>query len=115
MTLEATIKNILAPLVDGRLYTDITPDVHVLPLILYTQTGGKAYSYVEQKLPEKRNARIQIDVLADTRLEANALARRIEQAIIENIPVSTPLGAFTATFQKDLKLYGTRQDFSIWY
>jgi len=49
MPLESRLKELLAPLVSGRAYPDVTPDKPVFPLIVYQGAGGEEQWYVEGK------------------------------------------------------------------
>lgn len=115
MITEAHIKAALDSLVDSRVYPDVAPSGSALPRIVYQQAGGLAVAYVENTLPNQRNARMQIACWAKTRLEASTLAEQAEAALMAASDMTaTPLGAYTATQEQDTGLYGTRQDFSVW-
>lgn len=113
--MEAQLKEALSGLVDGRVYPLVSPDNPTFPFIVYQQIGGDAYIYLEQKLPQHRHARMQVIVWSETFPEAVALARKIEQNIVEKMSSSTPIGAFSALYNESLEIYGARQDFGIWY
>lgn len=95
----------------------MTPDVPMFPLIVYEQPGGRAYAYLENRLPDHRHARIQINCVASTRLQANDLAREIERRMVEGGVFNTVeiYGAFQTGYIEVLKMYETRQDFGVWY
>ena len=114
MSLEATIYGALAPLVGGRCYPDVSPDGAARPLIIYQQVGGQAIDYVEAKVADKDNARVQVHVWATTRLEASQIARAARVALVEGEAEATTLGAAVSLYDDAMKLYGSRQDFSIW-
>lgn len=117
MGYESDLFGLLNDLVDGRVYPDVTPDVPVFPLIVYEQPGGRAYAYLENKLPSHKHARVQINCVAQTRLQANALARQIERRMVESdvFDAVEVYGAFQSGYIDALKMYETRQDFGIWY
>ena len=115
MSLEATIYSLLGPLVGGRCYPDVSPDGAARPLIIYQQVGGKAVDYVEAKVADKDNARVQVHVWSNSRLEASSFARAARVALVEGVANATTLGAAVALYDEPLKLYGSRQDFSVWY
>jgi len=112
--LEVKLEALWRDLVDDRIYPDTAPDVPAYPLMLYQQVGGRDGWYVEGAMPSHRHARIQLYVWAKTRAEANTLALQAEQRLAESGLIAQPYGAFTALYEDDLKLYGTRQDFGIW-
>jgi hypothetical protein len=116
MSLDASLKALLGPLVGGRCYPDVTPDKPVFPLIVYQGAGGKEQWYVEGKRREKRHKRVQLFVWATTRLDADAIADQIGTALCEsNFPAVEPYGAPNSLYEEAIKKYGTRQDFGIWF
>lgn len=115
MSLEATLFGLLGSLVGGRCYPDVSPDGAARPLIIYQQVGGQAVDYVEGKIADKDNARVQVHVWATTRLEASQIARAARVALVEGAAEATTLGAAMSLHDDALKLYGSRQDFSVWY
>jgi hypothetical protein len=114
MSIEATIFNTLKGLVANRVYPDVAPEGASRPYITYQQTGGQAINFVDGANPGKRNARIQINVWADSRSAASGMQKQAEDAL-RAVSQSTILGAAVATFEPETKLYGTRQDFSFWF
>jgi hypothetical protein len=115
MSIESTLFTLLGPLAANRVYPDLTPENPTFPLIVYQQVGGTAGWYVENAMPDKKNARIQINVWAKTRVEANTLARLIELTICQSTLIAEPYGALTALYDDTLKIFGTRQDYGIFY
>jgi len=115
MSFEGDFRSILLPLAGGRVYPDVSPDAPTYPLIIYQQVGGSAGWYVEKALPDHENSRIQVYVWSKTRAEASLIARQVEAAICASPFPAEPYGAFTALYEEDLKLCGTRQDFGIWH
>ncbi|CAB3704652.1 DUF3168 domain-containing protein [Achromobacter piechaudii] len=116
MSLEGKLKAVLAPLVAGRLFPDVTPDKPEFPLIVYQGVGGSEQWYVEGKRREKRHQRVQIHVWATSRLEASGIADLIGTALCESgFPAVEPYGAPSSLYEEAIKKYGTRQDFGIWY
>jgi hypothetical protein len=115
MSLESDLYDVLSPLVGGRVYPDFAKLGAATPYIGYTQAGGQAINFLESGLVGKRNARIQINCWASTRIDANELARDAEDAMVLSALKTYVIGAFSVTSNSDLNLYGTRQDFSVWY
>lgn len=115
MSLESTLKTLLGPLVGGRLYADITPDGAAFPLIVYQQVGGRAMEYADQTIPDKEHARVQVMVWAKSRLEASQIARTARAAIIGNNWPAQTYAAPVSLYQEELKLYGSRTDYGLWY
>ena len=114
MALEADL-NTLLKTVFARVYPDIAPDpLPARPYCTYQQVGGESVTFVDRTLPGLRNARMQINVWSNTRLEAATLARQVEDALrLATVFQVQPMGALVSDYEPDLKLYGTRQDFSV--
>lgn len=114
MALEVDLNTLLKTLCP-RVYPDVGPEpLPMRPYVTWQQAGGEAITFLDRTLPGKRNARVQINVWADTRLSANALAMQIEDALrLSQAFQAAPLAALIADYELELKLYGTIQDFSI--
>lgn len=115
MTIEETLYALIGPALGGRFYPDVTPDTPQFPLGTYQQVGGTAGWYTDNTMPDHKQGRFQINVWAKSRLEAARIARQIEGLICASGLVAQPYGAPTALYQDALKIYGTRQDFGIWF
>lgn len=116
MSLESSIFDALKSLVSNRVYQDVGPLGAVRPYITYQQVGGVAVNLLEAAHPGKRNARMQINCWATTRLAASNLGRSAESALVTTAALATSvIGAAVSVFEEDTQLYGTRQDFSVWY
>lgn len=115
MSLEASLSSLLGPLVSGRCYPDTIPDKPTFPLIVYQAVGGTAVDYVEGKVADKDNARVQLHVWAQTRLEASQIARQARVALVEGDLKATTLAAAVSLNDNVRKMYGSRQDYSVWY
>lgn len=113
MSIEKLITDLLSPL--AEVYPDAVAEDATFPCISYQQIGGRAGWYMEGAMPSHKHARIQINVWAKTRVEASTLAREIEGAICTSALIAEPYGAATATHEPLVGLYGTRQDFGIWF
>lgn len=116
MSLESDIFDTLKALVSNRCYPDVAPEGVARPFIVWQQVGGDATNFVEGTLPSIRNARIQVACWAATRTAAATLARSAEEAMVTSSTLRAyVLGAMTAAYEQDTRLYGARQDFSIAY
>lgn len=117
MTVEADLFNALSGLVPStRVYPDVAPQGSAKPYITFQQVGGQAVNMLASVVVGKRNARFQVNCWDTNRLSVANLARQVEDAIASSTTLrGFVLGAMTAIFEEDLLLYGTRQDFSIWY
>lgn len=114
MTLEADLYTELYALCP-RVFPDNAPLDTTRPYITWQQIGGEALAYFERSTPTARNARIQINVYADTRVAANTLALAIEDALTVSTRFQAkPESALLATRELDFDAYGTMQDFNIW-
>ncbi|MGK5049756.1 DUF3168 domain-containing protein [Janthinobacterium sp. GB4P2] len=115
MSIETALFAALRSLVADRVYPDVAPENAPRPYITYQQVGGEAVNFVENTIPTKKNSRMQINVWADTRLQATALGGAVEDALRTIISLQpTVLGAAIATYDDETKLRGTMQDFSLW-
>ena len=115
MSFESDLRTLLADLVAERVYPDVAPDVPVFPYITYQQVGGNSLWFNEKAKPSHKHARVQFNVWARSRVEANQIARQIENRFITGSFDAEPYGEFVALYESTLKIYGTRQDFGIWY
>jgi len=115
MTIEADIFNALKGLVANRVYPDPQDIVPIKPYIMWQQVSGEAINYVDPTLPVLRNARIQINVWADTRLQVTTLMRQVEDAMrLASSLQTTVIGAAVSLFESEPRLFGSMQDFSVW-
>lgn len=115
MSIEADIRTALGSLVSNRVYPDVTPDSPVFPLIVYQQVGGDVAEYLEAKVADKSHARMQVLVWSKTRLEASEIAHDARVALVEGSLKATTYGAPVSLYEPELKLYGSRTDFGVWY
>jgi hypothetical protein len=116
MSVEADIYSVLKGLVGNRVFPDVAPELTARPYITYVAVGGAPVNFLDPTVPSKKNGRFQINVWADTRATAAALARQVEDTL-RVIPTlqTTVLGAPVSTYEEDTKLRGTMQDFSFWF
>lgn len=115
MSLETNLYTLLGGLVSNRAFPDVAPVDTTRPYITYQQIGGDSPWFLGKTLPSKRNAHVQVNVWADTRAAANALALSVESTLVASTAIDAePVGAFVADFDVDMNVYGTRQDFSCW-
>lgn len=115
MTVEADLIAVLDPLVSSRVYPDVGADGAATPYVTYQQVGGVPANFLAG-VPDKRNGRFQINVWSLTRAEAMSLIRQIEDAVrLSSTLRATTEGGAVAVYEPETKLYGARQDFSIWF
>ena len=114
MSLETDLYRVLSN-VCARVFPDTAPLDTEKPYVTWNQIGGAAPTFLERSRPSARNARVQINVWASSRMTANALADAIEQALVESTVLqASPESAMLSMHEPELRLYGTMQDFSIW-
>lgn len=113
--IENDLKTALAGVAGGRCYPSTAPDNPVFPLLVYQSAGGKAYEYADQSLPQDDHTRMQVVVWAKTPLEASQTIRAARVAILEAIKPAQTYGAAVDLYDKNLKIYGARQDFGLWF
>lgn len=115
MTMEKDIFDTLKGLVANRVFPDFAPVETARPYITWQQVGGKVINGLSNTTPDKKNAVVQVNVWADTRASANPLALQVEAALrTSSLFVAVPEAAFVGSYDADVPVYGTRQDFSIW-
>jgi hypothetical protein len=113
--IENDLKTALASVAGGRCYPDTAPDNPVFPLVVYQQVGGRAYEYADQSLPGHDHARMQLVAWSKAPLEASQVIRDARAAILAAIKPAQTYGAPIALYNEELKLYGMRQDFGLWF
>lgn len=116
---EADFQALIAGVVGaGKVFWDEAPSTFVMAdkVAYIQQVGGRASWYVDkQSMPDHKHARIMVTIYAKSRAEVAPLARAVENAIALSDFVSEPYGAMVAITEPELKLYGTQQQFGIWY
>lgn len=116
MSVESIIFNALRGLVSDRVFPDVAPEETARPYITFQQVGGEAVNFVDAGVPSMKNGRWQINVWADSRLDAAPLARQVEDTLRGISALQTTvLGAAIARYDEETKLRGTSQDFSFWF
>lgn len=117
MSLSSLVKAALSPVTNGRVYPRRIPGGKpTFPLIVYQRVGGVPFEFQDQSLPDKDNARVQVTVWAESELECESTSRAVRVAILAALTATTLTGEIAQNDGEDnLKLYGSRQDFGIWY
>lgn len=98
-----------------RVFPDYAPPNTTLPYVTYQKIGGRPIVSFNKDVPNKIFSMFQINVWSATRLQADALAWSIDEALRTAIvfdakPETDPV----SVFEDDApNLRGTRQDFSI--
>lgn len=111
MTMEADLFTLLKTICP-RVYPDVAPTSTVKPYITWQQIGGEVLNPLDNSVPGKRNAVIQINVWSATRVEANALINQIEDAM-RPFP-ARPQSASFSDYDHDMQVYSAQQEFALW-
>lgn len=95
--IEKTVQDLLGPLVAGRVFFDAAPQDAEMPYIILQQVGGEPVQFLEGPSGSDL-ARLQIDVYAAQRTEANRVMSRIRDlmATLQASPVGAPVSFFEA-------------------
>lgn len=112
--IETDIPAALVSLFGTRVYPDTAPQNAVRPFCTYVQVGGQAPNSLCGGA-KKRNGRIQFNVWAESRLDANDLMRRAEDILTAAPLRGIALGALLARWDPMTRCYGAQQDFSLWW
>lgn len=115
MTIEASLKTSIGELCGGRAYADTAAATTPKPFVTFQQVGGRWMEFLEGGPAQKRNARIQVNVWAASRVEANALMRSIEDMLASDPYFAIPQGSLIARYEDTTRTFGAQQDFSIWW
>lgn len=116
MSIESDLFDTLKGLVSNRVFPDFAPFSTARPFITYQQIGGSVIQPLSGGIPHKKNARMQINIWADTRLSASTISAQVEDALRSaSVFIAKPESALNSTYEEDLRIYGAAQDFSIWY
>lgn len=114
MSLESQLFTVLQS-VCARTFPDFAPTSTARPYVTYQQIGGEAVNFLDRTNPTKRNARVQVNVWADSRASAVTTMLAIEDAIrAATVFQGEPEAAMSADFDADFPVYSAMQDFSIW-
>lgn len=113
-TTYATLKGLVpkpAPSTAGRVYADLNDDPAgvVTPYIVYQRAGGRLPVLLENALPSKDTARLQVTNWDTTRVAAQALGEQVLAALVAL--GWRPIGGAVALNDQTTKLRGHAQDF----
>lgn len=114
MSFEADFYAAIKGFVSNRVYPDIAPLGAVEPYITWQGVGGKSLRFLDNTAADRRNTRLQVNVWAQTRTQANLIVHQIEDALCaSSLFQATPLGEPVSDYDSETKSYGAMQDFSI--
>ena len=114
MTFEATLRSTVASVLADQVFPDVAPVGQALPYATWQMVGGDTAEFLEGGAAVGRNARVQFNVWASTRQQANDLMRQLEDVMRVSL-LASPQGALLARFDSTVGVYGAQQDFSVWY
>lgn len=113
MNIETQIYAALQALVGGRCFPDVAPEGTARPYITFLDVGGQPISFIDDALPNREFARVQVNVWADTRIQASDLGRTVENTLRALVSLQPDvLTGRAATFDETTQYRGTMQDFS---
>lgn len=115
MSVETSLVTVIGALCSSRCYADFASHGTTRPYVTYQQVGGAVLNPINGSAPGKRNARVQVNVWADTRQAANELMRSIEDAVRPSPLNGRPIGALISRVDEITALRGAQQDFSLWW
>jgi hypothetical protein len=114
MTLEELLQTELLA-VCPRSFSDFAPTDTPRPYVTWQQVGGEALQFIDRTVPSKENAVIQVNVWADSRMQAKSLIRAIEVRLIGATSIqASPEAAAVSDFDPDMDRFCSRQDFNVW-
>ncbi|WP_322070983.1 DUF3168 domain-containing protein [Paraburkholderia bannensis] len=111
---ESVTYGAIKALASGRVYPDVAPATVVKPYIVYQGAGGVDETTFDGA-DTLQNCRMQVTVWATTRAEAATLIQQVRAAMTAAPVLGTPIGAPVPDYEDETKLFGSRQDYSIWY
>jgi hypothetical protein len=120
MSVETAIRSTILSLAPNRVFPDFAPTAILAepspaPFITYQVVGGLGRSNIAQANSLKMY-RIQVNCYAKTRLLCSNLAILVESALNNaNLFTAVSLSEPTSSYEDEVNLYGTMQDFSIHY
>lgn len=114
MSPEAQIRNAILPLLSGGVYFDTANIGASRPLAIISRIGGAPVNFLEATKPSKRHIMYQINVFAESRLQADSIGRQVEDALVSQLKGYVE-GGMDSTYDDTANIYGTRQDFSFWF
>jgi len=114
MTAEDYIDAVLTGLAGGRVFPDVAPLGTARPFITYQAVGGAPVNFLTGDQPGKQFVRMQVNVWADTRIEASELGAQVEQAMRAAIELHVEVATGrVATSDETTNYRGTMQDFTL--
>lgn len=116
MTLEEHLKIVIDKFV--MVYPDVAPMNAALPYCTYQLIGGRPVVFVDNTIPDKKHAYVQMNVFAKSAIEASNFIAQIERELLASSRLqASPINNAQSVISDDpeAKIKGRMQDFSIWY
>jgi len=113
-TAETVTYGALKALAGGRVYPDVAPASPVKPYIVYQSIGGVDETTFDGA-DTLQNSRMQVSVWSTSRSEAATIIKQVRAALTAEPVLGVPIGAPVSVYEDDTKLYGSQQDYSIWW
>lgn len=116
MHIEKILIDLLGPIVGGNVYWDEVEleDANADPLIILQIVGGKNGWYLDNELPEYKNARLQVVVLATDAIVASTTLSAVERAMASGVVICRPIGEMTSGADRSTGRREKIMQFSIW-
>ena len=111
---ESIVDDALAALAGGRVYPDVAPVKPIRPYIVYQAVGGPDETTLDGA-DTLQNCRMQVAVWAESRAAASLLIQQVRAALTAEPVRGVPIGAPVSVYEDATQLFGSRQDYSIWY
>lgn len=112
MSIETDLVALLKT-INVRTFPDIAPPETAKPCLTWQQIGGIAVRYGDNTA-DSRMLLIQINAWANTRLDALALIRQVEDALCASSAFQAkPQGESISTYESDTMIYGSIQRFEV--
>ncbi|WP_250451203.1 DUF3168 domain-containing protein [Caballeronia sp. ATUFL_M2_KS44] len=111
---ESITYGALKALAGGRVYPDVAPASPTKPYIVYQSIGGTDETTFDGA-DTLQNSRMQVSVWSISRSEAATLIQQVRAALTAEPVLGVPIGAPVSVYEDDTKLYGSQQDFSLWF
>ncbi|MFJ2989955.1 DUF3168 domain-containing protein [Collimonas sp. NPDC087041] len=111
--IEKQIMDALEGVAAGGIYFDSAPEGTPLPYVTISGVGGNVISFLEGRARE-RNPRIQIDVFAAKRSEANKIMDAAAAIVCDGVLNAEQLGEPFSAFDNSVATYRRSCDFSFW-
>ena len=111
---ESVTFGAIKALAGSRVYPDVAPATVAKPYIVYQSVGGVDETTFDGA-DTLQNSRMQVSVWSTSRSEASTIIQQVRAALTAEPVRGVPIGAPVSVYEDDTKLYGSQQDFSIWY